>query len=101
MTNLVMEMTERYVLSGLAMYAALFIGLMIRLTVLMFRGASSTSDAIIRGRRLNNFTNSSEKAPKWQMVIRYVAWPYGIIKILSTYLKIEPKLIKEMASDGR
>ena len=101
MTNLVMEMIGRYVVSGLVMYGALFIGLMIRLIVLMFRGASSASDAIIRGRRLNGFTDSAKKASKWEMAIRYVVWPYGIIRILDMYLKIEPKLIKEMTSDGR
>lgn len=100
MTNLVMEMIGRYVVSGLVMYVALFIGLMVRLTVLIFRGASSASDAIIRGRRLNDFTNSAKKAPKWEMAIRYVVWPYGIIKIMTMYLKIEPKLIKKMTSDG-
>jgi len=96
MTNLAMEMALRYVVSGLIMYAALFAGLFVRLLMLMFRDNGTSSDAIIRGRRMNCFLDSQCQAPKWERVLRYVVWPYGIIKILDGYLKIEPRLIEAM-----
>lgn len=96
MENLIMEMAVRYVVGGLIMYAALFVGLMARIVVLLFRNNNSAPEAIIRGRRITDYMDKQAKAPKWMMAVRYIVWPYGILKILSGYLKTEPKMIEKM-----
>lgn len=100
MTNLVTEMIGRYVVSGLIMYAILYIGLITRISVLMIRGTKSMSEVAIRGRRLSAFPEKVKSASRWMMAVRYIVWPYGIVKIMNNYVKIEPRLIR-MMNEGR
>ena len=100
MTNLVLAMVGRYILSGMIMYGLLFIVIVARLTVALCRGCNNGAEATIRARRLSSWTEEAKikQASKTEMAIRYLVWPYGVIKSLKIYLKEEPKIIRKMVN---
>ena len=99
MTNLVLEILARYMISGIIAYGALFVFLFVRIIVKLCKGTDDDAEIILRGRRLTESAEKQERASKAEMARRYILWPYGVLKILDGYLKNEPQLIRKMNGD--
>ena len=103
MESLVVEFLERYIMMGIVAHAVLFATMFTRIMWFTFKGASGMSEVVIRSRRGNEWTEQVNKRSKKSlgvMLLRFVVWPYGVIKIANIYFKEEPRLIRKLNGKG-
>lgn len=103
MESLVLEVLGRYIVTGIVAHATLFAIMFTRIIWFMVKGTSGVSEVVIRSRRGNEWTEQVDKRPKaslGEMLLRFVVWPYGVIKIANIYFKEEPRLIRILNGKG-
>jgi hypothetical protein len=87
------EIIGRYVLTGIILWAALFIMLVIRLLYVAFKPGNGGMDFIdqfgpeARGEKVKMTAKD---------IIGYIVWPYGLISTVHEYMKREAETFERM-----
>lgn len=89
--DFVLELLGRYVLTGVILWGVILIMLVVRLVYKSF-----TYDGGFIISEFSESVDKHKKASKMTMLIRYVVWPYGIVKVIHMYMKEENRILNRL-----
>lgn len=87
------ELIGRYVLTGIILWAALFIMLVIRLVYVAFKPENRGMDFIDQ---FNPKRNDEKAKITVKDIIGYIVWPYGLVCKVHEYMKQEAETFERI-----